>query len=65
MDARGLSGYALAKATGIPQSTVSRKLNGTAPFDFDDAQKVCAWLGIDAADLVAWAERRGRPHPTE
>lgn len=65
MAARGITANGLAKNAGIPQSSLSRKLSDkdTATFDFDDVQKICAEFGIDAADLVAWAERDLRVPP--
>ncbi|WP_147262033.1 helix-turn-helix transcriptional regulator [Blastococcus sp. TF02A-26] len=63
MDERQVSAYALSKQTGIPQSSLSRKLNGPAAFDFDDVQVIAAALGMDVTSLVAAAEH-GTPPPT-
>lgn len=65
MAARNVSGYALAKGTGIPQSSISRKLNGEAPFDLDDVQAVCRVLEIDEADLITWSKRTRAVPPIE
>lgn len=65
LEAHNVSGYALSKATGMPQSSISRKLSGQAPFDLDDVQKVCGVLGVDEADLIAWAKRGMRGHSPE
>lgn len=54
---RGMSGNQLAKATGIPQPTIARKLRGASPVDLDDVQAICAVLEVDVADLLAWAQR--------
>jgi DNA-binding Xre family transcriptional regulator len=54
---RGISGNALAKATGIPQRTVANKLSGRNPFDLDDVAKVCTVLEVDVTDLLTWAQR--------
>lgn len=61
--ARGTSANAVAKAAGIPQSSMSRKINGHAPFDLDDVQGICVVLGVDEADLIAWAKRHGPGSP--
>jgi transcriptional regulator with XRE-family HTH domain len=61
MQARQMSGYALAKATGIPQSSISRKLNYAAPFDLADVARIAQVFGVKASDLVAWAERPHQP----
>lgn len=64
LDAHKISGNALATAIGMPQSSISRKLNDKAPFDLDDVQKICAFLGIEEADLIAWA-KRGVQRPSD
>jgi len=61
MQERGVSAYALSKTTGIPQSSLSRKLNGPAAFDFDDVQQIAVALGSDVTSIVAAAERGGTP----
>lgn len=61
--AHKVSGYALSKGTGIPQSNISRKLSGEAPFGIDDVQKISGFLGVDPADVIAWAQRGVRPPP--
>jgi transcriptional regulator with XRE-family HTH domain len=63
MTERGVSAYALSKQTGIPQSSLSRKFNGPAAFDFDDVQAIAAALGIDVTSLVAAAEHGTTPPP--
>lgn len=65
MDARGVSAYAIWKATGIPQSSVGRKLRDEAPFDLDDVQKIAAVFDVEPADLIAWAQRHTRSNPME
>lgn len=57
LEERGMSGNALAKATGIPQSSVSNKLNGRHAFDVDDLQAICQVLDVQVADLLSRAER--------
>lgn len=64
LSAHKVSGYALSKATGLPQSNISRKLNGQAPFGLDDVQRICEFLGVDEADLIAWSKRNVRRPPT-
>ncbi|GAB3349885.1 helix-turn-helix domain-containing protein [Modestobacter lapidis] len=59
MTERDVSAYALSKSTGIPQSTLSRKFNGAASFDFDDVQKIAPVLSTDATSVVRAAERSG------
>ena len=57
LDERGISGNALAKATVIPQSSISAKLAGKHSFDIDDLQAICRFLDVDVTDLLAWAQR--------
>lgn len=52
---RGMSVNALAKAAGLPQSTVAKRLAGTGTLDLDDVQAISASLDIDARDLIGWA----------
>lgn len=55
LDERGMSGNALAQATGIPQSSISRKLTGVHPFDVDDLAAIAAALGVRPAELLSAA----------
>lgn len=57
LEERGMSGNALAKATGIQQTTIARKLRGEHPFDVDDLASICQALDVSVSDLMAWAER--------
>lgn len=54
---RGMSGRALALASGINPRSVDRKLAGQSPFDVDDLAAIAPALGVAASDLLAWAER--------
>lgn len=62
LDDRGMSGNQLAKATGIPQSSIAKKLRGVTAFDIDDVDRICRALDVKASDLLDWAQR---PHPPE
>lgn len=57
LEERGISGNALAKATGISQSSISNKLAGRHAFDLDDVQVICEHLGVAVSDLLSWAQR--------
>lgn len=52
LEQRGMSGRQLARATGISQPSLSRKLRGTAPIDVDDLEAIAGALGVTVADLV-------------
>ena len=57
LEERGMSGNALAKATGISQSSVSNKLAGRHAFDLDDLQSICRVLDVNVTDLLTWAQK--------
>lgn len=57
LDERGMSGNALSKATGMPQTSIAAKLSGRSRFDLDDLAAICAALGVTVSDLISWAER--------
>jgi len=52
---RRLAGAQLARDTGIPQQTMSRKLNGQSEFTFDDVVSIARALDIALADLIGMA----------
>lgn len=56
MDERGLSSNALAKATGLPQTTVYRKVNGKQVIDLNDLSPLAAALDVSVTDLIARAQ---------
>lgn len=58
LDERGMSGRALALASGINPRAIDRKLAGASPFDVDDLEAIAPVFGVAAAELLAWAERR-------
>lgn len=43
---RGMSARKLALALDVPASTLSRRLNGTVPFDVDELAAVAAVLAV-------------------
>jgi transcriptional regulator with XRE-family HTH domain len=57
LDERGMSGRDLARRTGIPQSSIAKKLADKHPFDVDDLQAVAGVLEVDVTDLLSWAQR--------
>ena len=57
---RRISGVALAKATGLSQSTMSRRLTGEYPLDTDQLDRILGVLGMDLVELLS---RLGRPTP--
>jgi transcriptional regulator with XRE-family HTH domain len=65
MAAHKVKPNALAKAVGMAQSSMSRKVNDLSPFDLDDVQKISAYFGVDPADVVAWAQRGVQVPPKE
>jgi DNA-binding Xre family transcriptional regulator len=57
LDERAMSGNALAKATGIPQTSIAKKLRGITALDIDDVDRICRALDVKASDLMEWAQR--------
>ena len=51
-----ISGAKLASMTGIPQSTVSRKLLGGTPFTLDEIDLICTVTGISPAYILLGKE---------
>jgi transcriptional regulator with XRE-family HTH domain len=58
LDDRGMSGRELSRLTGIPQSSIAKKLADRHPFDVDDLQAIAGVLEVDVTDLLAWAQRQ-------
>lgn len=54
---RGMSGNQLAKASGIEQTSIARKLRGAGVFDLDDLAAIAPVLEVKVADLIEWAQR--------
>lgn len=48
----GRRAAALAAATGISRSSLSRKLRGAVPFFVEELVEIATALDIDAADLI-------------
>lgn len=57
VDERGLSGNQLAKAAGIEQTSVARKLRGPATFDLDDLAAIAPVLKVTVPELIEWAQK--------
>jgi len=57
LEERGLSGNQLAKATGLEQTGVARKLRGTGAFTLNDLDTICSTLGVKVSDLMEWAQQ--------
>ena len=53
LSSRGISGYAVAKGTGLPKSTISRLLNGEATTPRSSTlAELAAFLGITPSELT-------------
>lgn len=57
LEERGISGNQLAKATGISQPSIARKLRGATSFDLADLDRICVVLGVKPAEVLEWAQR--------
>lgn len=52
MTRQGVTGVALAEATGIPHVTLSRRLRGHTPFTIAELAPIAEHLGVTLSDLV-------------
>jgi DNA-binding Xre family transcriptional regulator len=57
LDERGISGNQLAKASGVPQTSIAGKLRGASAFTLNDLDSICSTLGVKVSDLIEWAQR--------
>jgi DNA-binding Xre family transcriptional regulator len=57
LEERGMSGNQLAKASGVPQTSIAGKLRGVSAFTLNDLDSVCSTLGVKVADVIEWAQR--------
>lgn len=54
---KGTNPHALAAATGIPRTTLKRRLAGNGPFTFDELEAIANHLGCKVSDFVLAAEQ--------
>ena len=47
---------ALADVLGVSVSVVAACLEGQAPFDLVEIERLCAWLGVTPSELLARAD---------
>lgn len=52
MARKKLTAAKLSAEVGIPQATLSRKLNGKTPFLVDELMAICDTLAVDFVDLL-------------
>jgi transcriptional regulator with XRE-family HTH domain len=57
MKAHKIRGAALAKATGMTQRSMSRKLNKLSDFGVNEIHRIAEHFGFDPEDIIAWARR--------
>lgn len=56
LEAAGISSNAAAKQTGIPRTTLLRRLDGLSPFTTTELGRVATLLGTTASALMYAAE---------
>ncbi len=54
VEAAGLTRLHLSDATGIPYTTLYRKLNGHSAYTLDEIASIAAVIGVAPVDLVAF-----------
>ena len=58
LEERDMSGNQLAKASGVEQTSIARKLRGSRAFDLDDLAAIAPVLEVRVADIIEWAQRQ-------
>lgn len=54
VEAAGLSRRHLSEATGIPYTTLYRKLNGHSPYTLDEIASIASAVCVHPAELVSF-----------
>jgi transcriptional regulator with XRE-family HTH domain len=57
LEERGMSGNQLAKASGLEQTTIARKLRGVRSFDLGDLAAIAPVLEVKVTDIIEWAQK--------
>lgn len=57
IDAAGQSQLGVSDATGIPRTTLIRRLRGQSPFTIAELESIAECLGVTVSDLLASAEQ--------
>jgi len=52
IDSAGITHVGLSESTGIPRTTLIRRLNGFAPFTLEELEAVAHVLGTSVSDLT-------------
>lgn len=60
---RRISDSALARAIGISQSMMSRRVNGDIAFDTDDLGRIASYLGLTLVELIQMPTAGEAPRP--
>lgn len=58
LDAAGRSTLALSEQTGIPRTTLLRRLTGTSPFTVDELALIASNLDIEVHSLIPGTDNR-------
>lgn len=56
LEVRGLTVVALSDATGIPRTTLIRRLSGRSPFTVNELGEVADALGMTSTEILTAAE---------
>lgn len=56
MTAKGVTRLGLAEATGIPRSTLIRRLNAHSSFTVEELTRIAGHLGVDVYGLISAAD---------
>ncbi len=53
---RSMSVRELARASGLPQATLARKMRGEGLLDLGDVEAIARALDVEVRDLIGWAQ---------
>lgn len=52
IESHGSNAFAVSEGTGIPRSTLNRRLTGVSPFTVAEVASIAAFLGVDVRTLL-------------
>lgn len=64
MARQNLRQHQLATALGLPQTSISKRLSGSVPFDVVELEKTAAFLGVPVTQLLGDKVPVGTPPPS-
>lgn len=60
LESAGKSQLSASEQTGIPRTTLLRRLSGVSPFTVDELQRIADLLGVPVHSLIETTDNGGR-----